>query len=471
MMINIALIGPPGVGKRTQADRLTNRFDLNHIATGDLFQENLVQLTALGILARRYMALGELVPDEIVDAMLEEKLIRSKQQQGILLEGFPRTVFQATFLDEMFTKMDRKLDAVIYLQASDEVVTQRLVERVNCRLCDTHFHNIYHPFRECTHHRCQGEYLYRHHNSDEIAQQAKAALRTFHRSSEEVINYYQNIGKLIVVDGEKNLSTVNRSIIDAMDSVLRRQFPVISPAQSAQLHPSKPIVTPTTPIHPSLDIVFVGAPGSGKGTQATRLSQQLNLPHIATGDLFRENLKNKTELGKLAQSYMNRGELVPDDVTESMVQERLARSDAQQGYILDGFPRNLDQAKALNDIMLDLNRRVDAVLYIKVPDEDIVNRLSGRVICRECQTPFHNIFQPFATCPHERCHGEHLYQRDDDNVHTVSNRLKTFHTKTTPLLDYYKEEGMLVDIEGVGDVADITARIRAAIETVQQKNS
>jgi adenylate kinase len=218
----------------------------------------------------------------------------------------------------------------------------------------------------------------------------------------------------------------------------------------------------------SLDIVFVGPPGSGKGTQATQLCQRLNLPHIATGDLFRENLKNETDLGKLAKSYMNRGDLVPDDVTEAMVKERLSRDDTSGGFILDGFPRNLSQAETLTKILADLGRHVTGVFLIKVPDENIVNRLSGRMICRECQAPFHNEFNPFKSCPTNKCKGEHLYQRDDDNPDTIRTRLKTYHGQTVPLIDYYREAGVVIEIEGVGEVSEITNRISSAAESLKR---
>jgi adenylate kinase len=214
----------------------------------------------------------------------------------------------------------------------------------------------------------------------------------------------------------------------------------------------------------SLNIVLFGAPGSGKGTQAERLCKQYDLPHIATGDLFRENLNNNTELGQLARSYMNRGELVPDDVTVAMVRDRLARPDTDRGFLLDGFPRTLPQAKALDQLLTELGRRIDGVLYIMVTDEAIVNRLSGRIICRECQTPFHKVHNPFKTCPLNKCQGEYLYQRDDDNPETVQARLNTFHTQTAPLIDYYKAAGALIEIAGEGNVSQIAERTIAAIE-------
>lgn len=210
-----------------------------------------------------------------------------------------------------------------------------------------------------------------------------------------------------------------------------------------------------------MNIVLFGAPGSGKGTQAERLGQELNLIHVASGDLFRENLNKETELGKLAKTYMDKGQLVPDDVTVAMVKERLSRADAQAGVIFDGFPRTLPQAKALDQVLAEMERRIDRVLYIKVSDEEVVRRLSGRLICRECQTPFHREFNPFKRCPFNKCEGEYLYQRDDDRPETVRARLQTFHNQTEPLIDHYRRAGLLAEVEGEGEVDEVASRTLA----------
>jgi len=217
----------------------------------------------------------------------------------------------------------------------------------------------------------------------------------------------------------------------------------------------------------TLEIVLLGPPGSGKGTQADRLSEQFNLPHIATGDLFRENLKHETELGKLAKSYMERGDLVPDDVTVGMVRERLSRPDTANGFIFDGFPRTVAQAEALQSMLAEMGRQLAGVIYVKVSDEEIVRRLSGRLICRECQTPFHKIFNPFKTCPYNKCNGEYLYQREDDKPETVRARLEVFRRQTAPLVDYYRQAGLLVEVNGEGEMATVTERMLAAVRSLR----
>lgn len=214
-----------------------------------------------------------------------------------------------------------------------------------------------------------------------------------------------------------------------------------------------------------MDLVLLGAPGSGKGTQAAYLQEELGLTHVASGDLFRDHLQRKTELGMQAGAYMETGALVPDAVTIAMLRERVSQPDAVNGVLLDGFPRTMEQAIALNEMMATLGREISAVLYVEVPDEELVARLSGRVICRECQVPFHITANPFRTCPFHRCHGEHLYQRADDNPETVRARLVTFHRQTAPVIDYYRLINLLVTVPGHGSVEEVK---RATLEAVRK---
>ncbi len=210
-------------------------------------------------------------------------------------------------------------------------------------------------------------------------------------------------------------------------------------------------------------IILLGPPGSGKGTQAARVSESLNLPHVASGDLFRYNLKNETELGLKAKVYMDRGDLVPDDITIAMVMERLSQPDCVNGVLLDGFPRTVAQAQALDQALAAQGHKISRVPLIAVPDEVVVERLSGRLICRECQTPFHTIYNPFQTCPYDKCQGEYLYQRDDDKPETVRSRLQVYWEQTSPLIDYYRDQGVLVEINGDQPMEAVEADLRAAI--------
>jgi adenylate kinase len=204
----------------------------------------------------------------------------------------------------------------------------------------------------------------------------------------------------------------------------------------------------------SRNVVFLGPQGSGKGTVIGKIKDQYEVPHISTGDMFREALKEGTEFGKKAQQYMNRGELVPDDVTCGMVQERIARGDCANGFMLDGFPRNLSQAEALSKITT-----IDSAVLIDVPEEVSLERLSGRRQCRDCSTIFHLIFVPpeqDGVC--DKCGGE-LYQRDDDKPEAIKERLAIYHSETMPIVDYYKAAGVLVTVDGSGTPDDVVARV------------
>jgi adenylate kinase len=211
-------------------------------------------------------------------------------------------------------------------------------------------------------------------------------------------------------------------------------------------------------------IVLLGPPGSGKGTQAARVSESLNLPHVASGDLFRYNLDNKTKLGLEAEVYINRGELVPDDITIAMVLDRLSQPDCRAGALLDGFPRTLPQAEALDRALAARGHKVSKVPLIALPDKVVVERLSGRLICRECQAPFHKVYNPFQTCPYNKCQGEYLYQREDDKPETVRERLAVYWKQTSPLIDYYRQRGVLVEINGDQPMEAVELDLRSGIE-------
>jgi adenylate kinase len=218
-----------------------------------------------------------------------------------------------------------------------------------------------------------------------------------------------------------------------------------------------------------VNIVLLGAPGAGKGTQAAILSQKMKLAHIASGDLFRANLEKGTELGKQAKVYMEKGQLVPNEITIKMVLDRIAAPDCQKGILLDGFPRNLEQAKALDEALKLQKKAIDNAVYIKVSEKELLNRLSGRWICRKCQTPYHEVNSPpkkAGIC--DKCGGE-LYQRADDNITTIKKRLEVYFAETAPLIDYYTKAGKLLEIPGEGSMEEISERIITALKTVNKK--
>lgn len=211
-------------------------------------------------------------------------------------------------------------------------------------------------------------------------------------------------------------------------------------------------------------IVLVGPPGAGKGTQAQFIASHLSIPKISTGDIFRDNVKRQTALGRRAKSYMDRGDLVPDEITIAMVRDRLLEDDAQEGFLLDGFPRNVPQAEVLKKMLAEFDTRLDVVLELVVDDDEVVRRLSGRRTCRVCGRVRHVLFDPptrEGVC--DDCGGE-LFQRDDDREDTIRHRLEVYQEQTAPLVSFYADEGILVGIDATGPVEDVTDRALAALQ-------
>ena len=211
-------------------------------------------------------------------------------------------------------------------------------------------------------------------------------------------------------------------------------------------------------------IVLVGPPGAGKGTQAQFIASHLAIPRISTGDIFRYNVNTGTELGRKAREFMERGDLVPDEVTVGMVRSRLAEDDAQEGFLLDGFPRNVPQAETLKKMLVsEWDARLDVVLELVVDEDEVVRRLSGRRTCRVCERVWHVLYDPplhAGIC--DDCGGE-LFQRDDDSEHTIRHRIEVYNEQTAPLVSFYADEGTLIGIDATGPVEEVTSRALAAL--------
>jgi adenylate kinase len=211
-------------------------------------------------------------------------------------------------------------------------------------------------------------------------------------------------------------------------------------------------------------LILVGPPGAGKGTQAVHLAAHFGIPHISTGDIFRSNIKGDTELGKLAKSYMDAGNLVPDSVTNEMLKDRLTHGDTSHGFLLDGYPRNVGQAEFLAEVLSANSLPLDSVLELSIPNEEIIKRLSGRRICRNCGASSHTVFdKPKVDSICDNCGGE-LYQRDDDKEEVVAHRLNVYKEQTEPIIEFYRNQGLLKVISAVGDVSDVSARAIEALK-------
>lgn len=217
----------------------------------------------------------------------------------------------------------------------------------------------------------------------------------------------------------------------------------------------------------TMNLVLMGLPGAGKGTQAQLIVQEFDVPHISTGDIFRAAIKNETPMGIQAKQFIDKGELVPDEVTNGIVKERLAEADTVKGFMLDGFPRNLVQAESLNQMLADSGRKLDAVINIHVNPDILVERLSGRFICRNCGTTYHRLYnmpKVEGTC--DVCGQHDFYQRDDDKPETVKNRLDVNIKLNTPLIDFYEQQGVLYNIDGEQDIDKVYSDVKKVLTSL-----
>ncbi len=218
----------------------------------------------------------------------------------------------------------------------------------------------------------------------------------------------------------------------------------------------------------ALNLMLMGLPGAGKGTQAEKIVDEYKIPHISTGDIFRAAMKNGTPMGLEAKKFIDKGELVPDEVTNGIVKERLAKDDVNDGYMLDGFPRNMAQAEALDEFGKELGKSLNCVINIHVDPESLMERLTGRYICRDCGATYHKIFNPTkveGTC--DRCGGHEFFQREDDKPETVKNRLDVNIKMNTPLLDFYKKQGLLHEVNGNQDIDKVFADIKEILDQIK----
>lgn len=218
----------------------------------------------------------------------------------------------------------------------------------------------------------------------------------------------------------------------------------------------------------ALNLMLMGLPGAGKGTQAEKIVDEYKIPHISTGDIFRAAMKNGTPMGLEAKKFIDKGELVPDEVTNGIVKERLAKDDVNDGYMLDGFPRNMAQAEALDEFGKELGKSLNCVINIHVDPESLMERLTGRYICRDCGATYHKVFNPTkveGTC--DRCGGHEFFQREDDKPETVKNRLDVNIKMNTPLLDFYKKQGLLHEVNGNQDIDKVFAVIKEILDQIK----
>jgi adenylate kinase len=350
-------------------------------------------------------------------------------------------LYQARFLDELFQGCGRRLDAVFFLYAPEEVIFERAAQRIPRR-------------------------------ADDAPEIIRNRLGVFRRNAAPVVQHYAETRRLGIINAQPAVEEVTRALAGALDALGGGQPLVLSVEDTRLIETA--VAGPTLVSHQgrqsSLDLVVIGGPGTGKGTHATFLAAELKLPHIATGNLFRENLRQDTELARIAKDYLDQGELVPDDITEAMVRQRLARPDAMRGFIMDGFPRTLPQVRALDEIMAEMRRHLDGVIFLDVPAEAIVERIAGRRVCRLCQASYHIVHNPPRqpeVCDHD---GTRLERREDDDPATVRARIGIFQGQTLPVIDHYRRLGVITEISATGEILETRQQLLAAVIGIVRKS-
>jgi len=370
-MINIALFGAPGAGKGTQSKMLLEKYKLTYISTGDILRQEIAASSPLGLMAKGAISQGKLASDEIIVQIIEEKIKMSTDTNGFLFDGFPRTVVQAYILEGLLLKMGMTLTCMISLDAPREELVKRMVARAEKedRADDRSLEVINHRLDE------------------------------YEKKTVPVADYYRAQKKFFSVDG---MGTVEE-IFGRVDSLVEKQLENIW-----------------------LNIILFGPPGAGKGTQAKKLAKEFNLVYVSTGEMIREEIAKNTDMGCLAQPFLEKGDPVPDEIAIRLIEQKIKQSHGAKGFIFKGFPSTLVQAYILDGLLQKMGSKVSIVYEIKSPTLQSIKRLTNRA----------------------KTDNARVYDKELD---VIIHRLEVFERLTKPVLDVYEKKGLLQTIDGVGD--------------------
>ncbi len=441
--MNIAIIGPNWAGKTTCSKKIAKEFGLVRFSLGQMIKKSIHDHTFLGIMTRPYALRGNFVPDEVANAALEEKVTSNPEARGFVFDGFPCTLYQAIYMIDLLQKEGSKLDGVVFMKATPDVTYARAMEHKNSN----------------------GQI-------EKTPEGIIARINNYKSVAESILRLFAHSTSFLIVDAERPedevYSQIQKFIKDVEDKTFKPE-PIEKTESQIDQFLATYHLSEKTPVTSHLNLVLMGPPGCGKGTHAAPLSEYLAVPAIATGNLFREHLKNKTPLGAIAGAFINLGRLVPDDVTAAIVKNRLNDNDAMHGFILDGFPRTVPQADALDTILTVSSRSLDGVIYINVPDDVIIKRIAGRRFCPKCQNTYHVVFnQPKVEgiCDKD---GEKLITREDDKQETVIKRLDAYRQQTLPVIEHYRQRGLLQEIQGDATLDVVSSRIMECCNNLLRK--
>ncbi len=384
-MLNIALFGPPGAGKGTQSKKLLEKYNLTYISTGDMLRSEISEGSELGMKAKSIIEQGGLVDDELIIQLIEKKIKTNPQSKGILFDGFPRTTVQAYILEGLMLKLNTSLNCMISLEVPEDELIRRLLLRA----------------------KVSGR-------SDDNLEVIKNRLREYENKTKPVADFYAKKNKYYPLNGVGDIDAIFEKIVD-----------VVERTKSVQ----------------QTNIVLLGKPGAGKGTQGNLLAKEFGLVYISTGKMMRQEIKDNTEIGKLAKPYMDKGEIVPDEIPIQLIERKINENPDSNGFIFKGFPRTLIQAYILDGLLRRVNMSVSAMIDMKISTLEAVKRLSARGHTEKAR----------------------LY---DKSTELIVNRLEQYKEKTYPVIDYYKNQGKYFSIRADGDETEIFSSLEEKVRDI-----
>ncbi|PKP53640.1 MAG: adenylate kinase [Bacteroidetes bacterium HGW-Bacteroidetes-1] len=381
-MLNIALFGPPGAGKGTQSKLLLEKYNLTYISTGDILREEITKQTALGKEAKEIIDKGGLVPDEIIVQIIEKRVIMNLDSHGILFDGFPRTVVQAYILEGLLLKLNSSLTCMLSLEVPDNQLISRMLERA----------------------KVSGR-------ADDNIDVINVRLQEYENKTKPVIEFYRKKGIYYPINGVGSVEGIFEQLVKTVE---------------------------TTNKHDYFNVVVLGKPGSGKGTQGEILAKKNNLVYISTGKLLRKEIAANTELGLAAKPFMERGEIVPDEIAIKLIERQIEKNASASGFIFKGFPRTIVQAYILDGLLRRINSKVSLMLNLRLSTLDAIKRLNDR----------------------SKTDRKRIY---DTSTELILNRLEEYEKKTKPVIEYYKKQSVFFEIDGAGTEEEVNSRLQESI--------
>jgi len=388
-MLNIALFGPPGAGKGTQSEKLLKRYNLTYISTGDMLRSEIAEGSDLGIEAKTIIEKGGLVSDELIVKIIEKKIKTDTNASGILFDGFPRTIVQAYILEGLLLKLGSKLDCMVSLDVPEEDLIERLLLRA----------------------KTSGR-------SDDTLDVIKVRLEEYNNKTKAVADFYDKKKKYFKINGVGEIDEIFDNIVEVVEANRKKEFN---------------------------NIVLLGRPGSGKGTQGRMLAEKHNLVYISTGHLLRNEVAANTDIGKIAAPYMDKGEIVPDEIPIKLIEDQIERNPNANGFIFKGFPRTIVQAYILDGLLRREGMKVSGVIDMKVTTLEAVKRLSERAKS-ERKRPY------------------------DESAELIVNRLEQYNDKTIPVLDYYKKQEKYVSVKAEKDTDTVFKLLSDQVDIICRMN-